>query len=400
MGYPQDEFEGAVGENGRASPSAPDPAHTASDSKSMGARDMALDAGFDPEATAAGSEWTDPHRILTESESLGEALRTAREAAGQSLEDLAAATRVHVRYLRALEQNDHSALPSQVFALGYVRAVAGALNLDEQLAAERFRRETPHAAEGLQPPTGVDVREARRRSPRLIAAAAVLVAAVVGWNVFQRVSLMQEAAPPAISETPETWSLGSAPGVVRLGAPRAAPPDQTVPALYITPGLEAELIGMDPEDETAVAQQAQAPVQAAFNPRGATYGASPTASNVVIQARRAASIVVRMSDGRVLFARQLAAGEAWRAPMDVSAVVDVSEPDAFAVYMNGEYDGALTAALTPLSQLNSRAQAAARRTAAEATQRAERAIQAAAERAERAEAQVSVSQAATITPGG
>ncbi|WP_262423663.1 hypothetical protein [Brevundimonas denitrificans] len=63
----------------------------------------------------------------------------------------------------------------------------------------------------------------------------MLVFAVVGWNVFQRVSLMQAPTPPAISDTPETWSLGSAPGVVRLGAPRAAPPDQTVPALYITP---------------------------------------------------------------------------------------------------------------------------------------------------------------------
>ena len=104
-----------------------------------------------------------------------------------------------------------------------------------------------------------------------------------------------------------------------------------------------------------------------------------------------------MGDGRVLFARQLAAGEAWRAPMEVSATVDVSEPDAFAVYMNGEYDGALNAALTPLSQLNSRAQAAARRTAAEAAARTERAVQAAAERAQQATASAA---AATIQPAG
>ena len=359
---------------------------------------MPLDAGFGPDERQGETDWTDPHRILTESATLGDALRRAREHSGRSFEDVSAATRVHVRYLRALEQNDHSALPSQVFALGYVRAVAGALGLDEQLAAERFKRETPHAAEGLQSPTGADVTDARRRSPRWIAAAAVLVFAVIGWNVFQRVNLMQAPTPPAISDTPETWSLGSAPGVVRLGAPRAAPPDQTVPALYITPGLEAELTGIDPEDEAAVqAARADAPVQAAFNPRGATYGAAPTASNVVIQARRAASLVVRMGDGRVLFARQLAAGEAWRAPMEVSATVDVSEPDAFAVYMNGEYDGALGAALTPLSQLNSRAQAAARRTAAEAAARTERAVQAAADRAQQATASVA---AATIQPEG
>jgi cytoskeleton protein RodZ len=338
----------------------------------MGAGDMPLDAGFDPDTRHEEAEWSDPHRILAESATLGDALRRAREHSGRSLEDLTAATRVHVRYLRALEQGDFTALPSQAFALGYVRAYAAALGLDEQLAAERFKRESPHAPVGLQPPTGVDVREAKRSSPRLIAAAAALIFAVIGWNVFQRVSLMQAPTPPAIAETPETWSLGSAPGVVRLGAPRAAPPDQTVPALYITPGLEAELNALDSEAEgegPAATPVPAAPVQRAFNPRGATYGAAPTASSVVIQAQRPASIVVRMADGRVLFARQLAAGESWRAPRDVAAVIDVSEPSAFTVYLNGEYEGALTAALTPLGGLNARAQAAARQTAADLAQR-------------------------------
>ncbi|MEH6663652.1 MAG: helix-turn-helix domain-containing protein [Brevundimonas sp.] len=334
---------------------------------------MPLDAGFDPDERQQETEWSDPHRILAESATLGDALRRAREHSGRAVEDMSAATRVHARYLRALEQGDFTTLPSQAFALGYVRAYAAALGLDEQLAAERFKRESPHAPVGLQPPTGVDVREARRSSPRLIAAAAALVFAVIGWNVFQRVSLMQAPTPPAIAETPETWSLGSAPGVVRLGAPRAAPPDQTVPALYITPGLEAELTGMDPEAEgesPAAASVPAAPVQRAFNPRGATYGAAPTASSVVIQAQRPASIVVRMADGRVLFARQLAAGESWRAPRDVAATIDVSEPSAFTVYLNGEYEGALSAALTPLAGLNGRAEAAARQTAAQLARRA------------------------------
>lgn len=332
---------------------------------------MPLDAGPGPDGRHDETGWTDPHRILTESATVGAALRAARERSGQSIEELSAATRVHVRYLRALEQNDFTILPSQVFALGYVRAAASALGLDEQLAAERFRRESPHAPVGLQPPTGVDVADVRQRSPRVfIAAGAALVLAVVGWNVFQRVNLMQAPPQATIAETPETWSLGSAPGVVRLGAPRAAPPDQTVPALYITPGLEAELSGLDPESENEGAARPDAPVQRAFNPRGATYGAASTASNVVIQAQRAASIVVRMADGRVLFARQLAAGEAWRAPQGVAATIDVSEPSAFTVYLNGEYEGALSSALTPLAGLNARAQAAASQAAAQVAQRA------------------------------
>lgn len=117
----------------------------------------------------------------------------------------------------------------------------------------------------------------------------------------------------------------------------------------------------------------------------------------MIQAREAAAFVVRMSDGRVLFARQLAAGEAWRAPLGVSALIDVSEPTAFDVYLNGEHGGTLSAAVTQLAQLNTRAASLARQTAArieaEATAR-----QATAARAASA-TQVALAPAATQNAG-
>jgi hypothetical protein len=217
--------------------------------------------------------------------------------------------------------------------------------------------------------------EVRRFSPRLIAAGLALIIAVVGWNVFQRVSLMRAPQPSDLTAIPESWTLGAVPGqpaALSLTAPRPAPPDQTIPALYITPGLEAELTGIDPASAEALAAAASGapPVQRAFNPRGAIYGASASASQVVIQARKAASLVVRMADGRVLFARQLAAGDAWRAPAGVAAVVDVSSHFTdFDVYLNGEHGGTLTAEQTPLSQLNARAQTLARQAAAEVVAR-------------------------------
>src|SRR5690606_2095318 len=214
--------------------------------------------------------------------------------------------------------------------------------------------------------------EVRRYSPRLVAAALILVGAVVGWNIFQRINLMRAPQPSEIAEVPESWEASgpSAPAAVfRLSAPRPAPPDQTVPALYVTPGLEAELTGVDPASAEAAAPAP--PVQRAFNPRGATYGAPASASQVVLQARKAASLVVRLGDGRVLFARQLAAGDAWRAPIGVSANIDVSEPEAFDVYLNGEHGGALEATLTPLARLNARAETLARQAAAETAARAE-----------------------------
>jgi len=333
---------------------------------------MALDTGTVPDEFRAHPDWKDPVPSITDAATLGDGLRKARDLSGKSLAELAADTRVHERYLRALEENNISGLPSRVFAIGYVRAYAGALGLDEQLAVERYKRETPDGSVPLQAPTGVAFEEVRRYSPRIVGAVLILALAVIGWNVFQRVSLIRAPQPSDIVEVPESWSLGAVPGqtgagqsLLRVGAPQPAPPDQTTPTLYITPGLEAQLTGVDPADRDAVAAAAAPPVQAAFNPRGAIYGASATASQVVLQARKAGALVVRMADGRVLFARQLAAGEAWRAPPGVAAIIDVSDPTAFDVYLNGEHGGALTGVLTPLGQLNARAEVLARQTTAQ-----------------------------------
>ena len=358
---------------------------------------MALDTGNGADEFRAHPDWKDVVPSITDAPTLGDGLRVAREQSGRSLAELSSVTRVPARYLTALEQNDFSTLPNRVFSTGYVRAYADALGLDEQLAVERFKRETPDPSVPLQAPVGVAFEEVRRYSPRLIAAGLALVLAVVGWNVFQRVSLMRAPQPSDIAAVPESWTLGAVPGQsLRLSAPQPAPPDQTIPALYVTPGLETQLTGVDPTSAEALAAAAAAsPVQRAFNPRGAIYGASASASQVVIQARKAASLVIRMADGRVLFARQLAAGDAWRAPVGLAAMVDASSNFAdYDVYLNGEHGGTLTAEQTPLAHLNVRAQALARQAAVEVAARTQAAQAEAQERA------ATVQSAMTTTAGG
>ena len=327
---------------------------------------MALNAGTAPDAIKTISDGQDPTAEFAGAASLGEGLRHARERSGKSLAELAAETKVHRRFLTALEQSDWSALPSRVFALGYVRAYASALFLDEQLAVERFKRESPDTSVPLKAPIGIAFEDVKRHSPRIVAGVIAVVVAVIGWNVFQRASLHQAAHPSDIAAVPKTWVSGVDPDPqLALSAPMAAPPDQTPPQLYITPGLEAQLTGVDPTDPAVIAAAANPePVQKAFNPRGAVYGAPANASMVVIQAKTAGALVVRLGDGQALFARQMAPGEAWRAPIGVAATVDVSDPAAFDLYLNGEYGGPLAGVLTPLAQLNSRADQAAKQLAA------------------------------------
>ncbi len=382
MGYPQEDRKSPPGGGENRHPGLLGTASWLSAASPMpivGSGLMALDTGSIPDEFRAHPDWKDPVPPITDAATLGDGLRAARKASNRSLEDMSAITRVHVRYLRALEQNDTSILPSRVFSIGYVRAYAGALGVDEQLAVERFKRDVPDPSVPLQAPVGIAFEEVRRYSPRIIGVLAIIGLAVLGWNVFQRVSLMSPTQPSDLVAVPESWSVGSAPGTVALDLPQPAPPDQTVPPLYVTRGLETELTGLTAADTeaAAAADAGTAPVQKAFNPRGAVYGAAATASQVVLQARKPTILVVRMSDGRVLFARQLAAGEAWRAPVGVQAVIDVADPSAFDVYLNGEHGGRLEQALTPLSQLNRRAETLARQATEALTRRTEAAVRAA-----------------------
>ncbi len=341
-----------------------------------------VDTGSESETYAAPARDDVQTVSLADAATLGEGLRAARDASLRSLEQLADLTRVRGEYLKALEENAWSLLPSRPFTLGYVRAYARALGLDEESAADRFRAEYPNNTERLQAPVGSELEDVKRRSPWVLAAVGVLIAGVVAWNVTQRIISAERPTASGLEDTPATWKEGEPLAVIQVSAPLPAPADQTVPAPYITPGL-------DPEAQAAaLAAQAtplppgpQINVGAAFNPKGVVYGAAPNASGVTIQARKPANIVVRSGDGSVVyFARQLAAGEAWRAPAGANMVIDVSEPLAFAVYLNGEYNGSLTGALTQVGQLNNQAaqsQASAARAAAAAAAAAARAQQAA-----------------------
>jgi hypothetical protein len=144
-----------------------------------------------------------------------------------------------------------------------------------------------------------------------------------------------------------------------------APAESTLPSAYVTPGLaEATAAGGSVDRAQANAKAALAaggaPVRAiavstagnsTFTPKGAVYGAAAQQSIVTLQANRSASIIIRGANGTVYFARQLAPGEAYRAPMTGGLTLDVSDPTALSVYVNGVQASPLNGAMTPLSRI-------------------------------------------------
>lgn len=118
---------------------------------------------------------------------IGAILRQARTRREVELSEVEAATRIRLKYLRAIEAEDWDALPESVYARGFIRTYASFLGLDGERLAEEYRREV----EGGRPAIALDAaaqpgprsapRRRRRATPPLawIAVAGVLAVAAL-----------------------------------------------------------------------------------------------------------------------------------------------------------------------------------------------------------------------------
>ena len=287
---------------------------------------------------------------------LGDYLRAVREHHALSLVEVAEATRVRRVYLEALEHNDITPLPSRPFAVGYVRAYARALGLDGDAAAARFKSENPEASQALRAPIGVGFDRSPHRRV-VYAGAAVLVVALALWNIAQHTLISSVRSEPILPVSAQAWSQAPRVGPVTLGAPTPPPADQTTPKPYVTPGLGVPGIDKNATADAEVAapaattQPASTPTPpASFVSRAAIYGAPAKMGGVLVQARTPASLIVRGSTGQIYFARELQAGEAYRAPLGRGLTADVSDPTAFSLYVGGKLAGPLSDPLTSLDK--------------------------------------------------
>lgn len=300
--------------------------------------------------------------VLREAGNVGDALRGAREALGLEVEDIAQATRVSAAHLAAIEAFDLGALPARPFAVGYVRAYARALGLDADAVVARFKAEAPPPDRDLRAPGGLS-HDAPRRSRWLAVLAMGVVAAVVVWNLTRHARVAPPRPGAALASPHAALQAGTPAGPAILGAPLPPPPEASTPAAYETPGLAAAMSpgASSPAPMPATGGETRGasdqpdganPPGAPFVAAGAIYGARDAGSRVILQARKPTSLIVRGPGGAVYFARQLAAGEAWRAPAMAGLIADAGAPSSIEVFAGGASRGTLTRAQTPLAQLS------------------------------------------------
>ena len=130
--------------------------------------------------------------------SVGELLGLGREKAGLSLGDVASRLRMGLKQVRALEQDDYSALPKGTFLRGFVRNFAKEVGVKPEQALELLEK-THHAAVAIKAsavvmPSQQNIKvptpggeAAKPRSRGLIAFAFVLILLVVVWWWWENV---------------------------------------------------------------------------------------------------------------------------------------------------------------------------------------------------------------------
>ncbi|KMP11695.1 hypothetical protein UR09_01900 [Candidatus Nitromaritima sp. SCGC AAA799-A02] len=64
-------------------------------------------------------------------ENFGSYIKRERELRGVPLEEISATTKIHIRFLQALENNQFDELPGEVFVKGYIRSFAKTIGSDE-----------------------------------------------------------------------------------------------------------------------------------------------------------------------------------------------------------------------------------------------------------------------------
>jgi cytoskeleton protein RodZ len=132
---------------------------------------------------------------VTRLRTIGEALRSAREAQGKSLDDAAVATRIRSSYLQALEEERFGELGGSVYAKGFLRSYAGYLGVDPAPLLEAYRaQETPEAPLFEHAPRAIGGLESGPRGRSWLAVAIVCVSIVLLVSLW---GLLRPAPDPA-----------------------------------------------------------------------------------------------------------------------------------------------------------------------------------------------------------
>jgi cytoskeleton protein RodZ len=244
--------------------------------------------------------------------SFGERLRREREMRGVSLDDIAEATKIGTRSLRALEDEHFEVLPGGIFNKGFVRAYAKYLGLNEdEMVADYLQA----AGESGPDPRLIaeqnssridrgdgDFGGAQRPGFPIVPVLILLVvvaAGIGGWRIYQdrmreRQARLDAAKAAAVTQPAITTSPANAPNA------GAEPPTGTTTASQAGTGVSTQAV--PPSANTRLpAQPSPAvntpPTSGAATLPATTGAATPQPIEVIVKPKDKAWVSIK-SDGK------------------------------------------------------------------------------------------------------
>jgi cytoskeletal protein RodZ len=262
--------------------------------------------------------------------SFGENLQREREMRGVTLEEISAATKISVRFLKALEAEEFSTLPSGIFTRSFIRAYSKYLGLDEEhVLAEYQLAAQPQAEVDLNRVTVTKSAPQGGSSRAALLALFLAAAMLLGGYVLYRYSRL----PTGVQER-----------VTNPAAASAAPSFTPSPSENTTnvPAAPAVPSGSGPEVQSASASPTQTP-QAQTNPSAIHPGTPPSPrtgqgqSDLVLQVAATEQAWVAVSaDGKTAFQRILNPREFKTVKAKESFDVVTGNAQGIVLTLNGE----------------------------------------------------------------
>lgn len=264
----------------------------------------------------------------------GEHLKREREMRGVSLEEISAATRISVKFLEALENEQWAQLPGGIFNRGFIRSIAKFLGMDEDGLVAEYALETAE-----RPEIAVWTKEPVKPRPNYfkIFATIVVIAVVIagGWYFRraygERISAWH-ARHPIIATVMAKLKRKGANAVPQTAADNpnvnAAPTNATSAG---TAPAAAQNSQTNPQNDAAgSANSGAVPVNGAASSDANAAGAML----LKVEAGETSTVTVT-ADGKTVFSGKLDAMKTLTLHAQTSFTVSASKSNAVLLELNG-----------------------------------------------------------------
>lgn len=140
---------------------------------------------------------------------VGQRLKTARLKHKLTLEQAEELTRVKLKYLKALEQDRHDRLPTEVYSLGFLRCYGEALGLNTKKLQEQYQAERKSFKSAKGQSQQMLAPNKRLRQPAILITPKTVftlasIAVVVGLVLYIALGVRGFLAPPNLNITEPT----------------------------------------------------------------------------------------------------------------------------------------------------------------------------------------------------